>query len=85
MKPLAHSHHVWIVLLAMLVMTSCERTPSKSDYVSAQVTELCKQETTIELQACRIAVIGQFSNMSLEEMQRRFPKPEPRTRPSCGA
>ena len=67
-----------------VVLASCERTPSKSDYVSAQVTALCEGQTGNELRACRIAVIKQFQDMPLEEMQRRFPPPEPRPRPSCG-
>ncbi len=83
--------HLWLappVLLAtlgILVLSSCERTPSKSDYVSARVTELCQGQKGDDLRACRIAVIKQFQDTSLEEMQRRFPKPEPRARPSCGA
>lgn len=74
-----------IVFLGIaVILASCERTPSKSDYVSAQVTELCEGQTGNELRACRIAVIKQFEDTPLEEMQRRFPPPEPRLRPSCG-
>ena len=74
----------WIAALAILAITSCERVPSKSDYVSARVTELCKDLSSEELQACRLAVIGQFADTPLEEMQLRYPPPEPRMRPSCG-
>lgn len=74
---------VWLTLIAIVVLASCERVPSKSDYVSARVTEMCKGRSGDELRACRIAVIKQFTDMPLEEMQRRFPKPEPRARPSC--
>ena len=71
-------------IVALLVLSSCERTPSKSDYVSARVTEMCGGlETTEELQSCRLAVINQFKNVPFEEMKRRYPKPEPRARPSC--
>ncbi|GEM_PF-5975798 len=70
-------------MLGALLLASCERTPSKSDYVSAQVTELCEGQTSDALRACRIAVIKQFKDTPLEEMQQRFPKPEPRPRPSC--
>ena len=76
---------VLVGLVALVVLVSCERTPSKSDYVSAQVTALCAEQSGNELRACRIAVIKQFSNTPLEEMQRRFPAPAPRMRPSCGA
>ncbi|MFK7898615.1 MAG: hypothetical protein AB8G23_22470 [Myxococcota bacterium] len=76
---------VWAVAFLIIGLTSCERVPSKSDYVSAQVTALCDGETLDALRACRLAVINQFKDMPLEEMQRRFPRPEPRARPSCGA
>ena len=75
---------VALFLATALVLASCERTPSKSDYVSAQVTALCEGQSGDELRACRIAVIKQFKDTPLEEMQRRFPEPEPRPRPSCG-
>jgi hypothetical protein len=75
---------VWLAALAIIVLASCERTPSKSDYVSARVSVLCEGQSSDALRACRIAVIKQFSDTPLEEMQRRFPKPEPRSRPSCG-
>lgn len=70
---------VWLLVVA----ASCERTPSKSDYVSARVTEMCGDLKGSEAQACRIAVIKEFVNVPFEEMVRRFPKPEPRRRPSC--
>lgn len=75
---------VCLATLAIVALASCERTPSKSDYVSAQVTTLCKGQSGDALRACRLAVINQFADTPLEEMQRRFPKPEPRSRPSCG-
>ena len=81
----AARRHAGVILfvLGALLLASCERTPSKSDYVSAQVTEICAGQTGDELRACRIAVIKQFKDTPLEEMQRRFPPPEPRSRPSC--
>ena len=75
---------VAVFLLGGLLLASCERTPSKSDYVSAQVTVLCEAQSGDERRACRMAVIKQFKDTPLEEMQRRFPAPEPRPRPSCG-
>lgn len=75
---------VLLFLVVALALASCERTPSKSDYVSARVSELCKGETGDALRACRIAVIKQFADTPLEELQQRFPPPEPRPRPSCG-
>ncbi len=80
----SNSGLVWIAALAIIFMFSCERVPSKSDYVSARVTELCKDLSSEELQACRLAVIRQFANTPLEELQLRYPPPEPRIRPSCG-
>lgn len=75
---------VAVTLTAAVVLASCERTPSKSDYVSAQVTKLCEGRTGDALRECRLAVITTFKDTPLEEMQRRFPPPEPRPRPSCG-
>ena len=87
-RPTSRTHSlapkIWLAALVIITLSSCERTPSKSDYVSAQVSELCKEQTGDELRACRLAVIKQFMNTPLEEMQRRFPPPEPRSRPSCG-
>lgn len=75
---------VALALIGLVALVSCERTPSKSDYVSARVTELCRGQTSDELRACRIAVIKQYSDVPFEEMKRRYPPPEPRARPSCG-
>ncbi|MEE8166743.1 MAG: hypothetical protein V3T64_14340 [Myxococcota bacterium] len=75
---------VWIAIGIMLAVASCERSPTKSDYVSARVTVICAGKQSEALQACRIGVIKQFSDVSLEELQRRYPKPEPRQRPACG-
>lgn len=70
--------------LGLLLMASCERTPSKSDYVSARVSERCADlETTEALQACRLAVITEFQDVPFEQLKRRYPPPEPRPRPSC--
>jgi len=74
---------VALFLFAFAVLASCERTPSKADYVSAQVTELCAGLVSNALRECRLAVIKQFTGTPLEEMQERFPPPAPRRRPSC--
>ena len=75
---------VMISLAALIALGSCERKPSKSDYVSARVSETCGHlETTQELQACRLAVINQFKDVPFEEIKERYPPPEPRPRPSC--
>lgn len=81
-KPFASPPRVWALIIMVILIASCERVPSKSDYVSAQVTKLCAEKSSDALRACRIAVITQFKDTPLEELQRRFPKPEPRGRPS---
>ncbi len=84
-KPPRRRHlAVALVLAAAVALASCERTPSKSDYVSAQVTALCEGRTGDALRECRIAVIKTFKDTPLEELQQRFPPPVPRPRPSCG-
>ncbi len=40
---------VWFVVLASVDLASCERTPSKSDYVSAQVTAMCQGQSSDDL------------------------------------
>ncbi len=40
---------VWFVVLASVVLASCERTPSKSDYLSAQLTALCQGQSSDDL------------------------------------
>ena len=78
------SPRVITACLGLLLMASCERSPSKSDYVSARVRERCAElETTEALQACRLAVIVEFQDVPFEELKRRYPPPEPRRRPSC--
>jgi hypothetical protein len=78
------SRRVVAACLGLLLMTSCERSPSKSDYVSARVSERCADlETTEALQACRLAVITELQDVPFEELKRRYPPPEPRPRPSC--
>lgn len=73
-----------ILVLGALLVASCERAPNKSDYVSDRVREICGALSGDDLRACRIAVIKQFKDTSLEEMKARYPVPEPRARPSCG-
>ena len=78
------SYLAWLAALAIVVLASCEREPSKSDYVSARVSETCQGRKGQALQACRLAVINQFKDVPFEEMKRKYPKPELRPRPSCG-
>ncbi len=73
-----------VALAALVGAASCEREPTKSDYVSARVTEVCAGRKGEALQLCRLAIIKRFKDVPLEEMQARYPKPEPRQRPACG-
>lgn len=79
----AFSIPVLLAVAALLVAASCEREPTKSDYVSARVTEICKDRELQALQACRIAVINRFKDTPFEEMKRRYPKPVSRQRHAC--
>lgn len=73
-----------LVATTMLVLgASCERTPTKSDYVSAQVRKECRGKKGQALQLCRLVVIKKYKDISFEDMVRRYPKPELQQRHAC--
>jgi hypothetical protein len=60
---------------------ACSAEPTKSQYVSAVVTQECAEFTNTAKQSCRIEVIKRFTRVSFEEMKAMYPKPEPTARP----
>jgi hypothetical protein len=68
---------------ALVLGASCERIPTKSDYVSAQVTKECRGKTGQALQLCRLVVIKKFKDVPFEDMKRRYPVPELKQRGAC--
>lgn len=72
-------------ICVLLCATSCERTPRKSDYVGARVQIECEGQTGEAFTLCRIEVIKRYMDVPFEEMQKRFPPPEPKgDRLGCG-
>jgi len=62
----------------------CQRTPFRSEQVSARGIEMgAEREATETLPSCRRAVIDGSKDMPLEKLKRRDPEPELRPRPSC--
>ena len=73
----------WVAAAALVAGASCDRTPTKSDYVSAQVTKECRGTSGRELQVCRIVVIKKYKDVPLEVLKERFPVPELKQRHAC--
>ena len=74
---------VLVAASTLILGASCERTPTKSDYVSAQVTKQCRGKTGQALQLCRLVVIKKFKDVPFEDMKRRYPVPELKQRGAC--
>jgi hypothetical protein len=70
-------------LTLMLAWGGCAAEPTKSQYVSAVVTQECSKFVGSERRECRIEVIKRFIDVSLEEMKANYPEPEPPSRPGC--
>ena len=73
-------------LVAFLTLASCERTPTKSDYVRSRVTTECADQTGDAFSLCRLEVIKKYMDASLEDMQKHFPPPPPpKSRLACSS
>lgn len=70
--------------LAALVGASCERTPTKSDYIDARVQVECGGRTGEAFRLCRLEVIKKYMRVPLEELQAQFPPPKVEGRMGCG-
>jgi hypothetical protein len=70
--------------LAALVAASCERTPTKSDYIDARVRAECGDRTGEAFRLCRLEVIKKYMRVPLEELQAQFPPPKVEGRMGCG-
>ncbi|MEZ4334578.1 MAG: hypothetical protein R3F35_22715 [Myxococcota bacterium] len=70
--------------LAALIVASCERTPTKSDYIDARVQVECADRTGEAFRLCRLDVIKKYMRVPLESLQAQFPPPKVEGRMGCG-
>lgn len=72
-------------LFPLLFASSCERVPTKADYVGSRVEVECEGQSGEAFTLCRIEVIKRYMDVPFEEMQKRFPPPPPKPdRLGCG-
>lgn len=55
-----------VTMVFVVGAIACTAEPTKSQYVSAVVTEECAEFTGTEKQSCRIEVIKRFTRVSFE-------------------
>ncbi|MFO0689700.1 MAG: hypothetical protein U0900_13415 [Myxococcota bacterium] len=72
------------LLVAGLALASCERTPTRAEYVDDRVAAECAGRTGDAFTACRLDVIKKYLDVPLEEMQKQFPAPVRKDRLGCG-
>jgi hypothetical protein len=71
------------LLAAMLALASCERTPTKAEFVDHRVGIECAGKTGEAYKLCRLDVIKKYLDVSLEQMQATLPPPPARSVFSC--
>lgn len=74
---------VVVLGLGSLVFASCEREPTKSDYIDARVKVECAGQTGEAFRSCRLEVIKKYMRVPLEELQSQFPPPAVGGRTGC--
>jgi len=74
---------VALSIALLLLAGSCQRTATKSQYISSQVTVVCADTKSDALRACRIEVIKTLSSFTLEELKQKYPEPVLADRPGC--
>lgn len=72
-----------LLALAACVVASCERTPTKSDYIDARVQVECAGRSGEAFRLCRLEVIKKYMRVPLEALQAQFPPPEVEGRMGC--
>ena len=71
------------LLIAGSTLASCERTPTKADYVDDRVAAECAGRTGEAFTLCRLEVIKKYMHVPLDQMQAQFPAPEIQDRLGC--
>lgn len=71
-------------LVMLVVLASCERAPTKAEYVDGRVAVECEGQSGEAFTLCRLEVIKKYMDVPLEEMQKHFPPPPPpKSRLAC--
>lgn len=71
------------LLVVSLVLASCERTPTKAEFVDHRVEVECAGKTGEAFKLCRLDVIKKYLDVSLEQMQANLPPPPARSVFAC--
>lgn len=71
------------MLVAILALASCERTPTKAEFVDHRVEIECAGKTGEAFKLCRLDVIKKYLDVSLEQMQANLPPPPARSVFAC--
>jgi hypothetical protein len=71
------------LLATSLVAASCERTPTKADYVDSRVVAECAGRSGEAFTLCRLEVIKKYLDVPLEDMKKQFPAPVYKDRMGC--
>lgn len=71
------------LLAAIFLLASCERTPTKAEFVDHRVRIECDGKTGEEFRLCRLDVIKKYLDVSLEQMQATLPPPPVKSAFSC--
>ncbi|MBK7950117.1 MAG: hypothetical protein IPK00_15505 [Deltaproteobacteria bacterium] len=71
------------LLAAGLALASCERTPTKAEYVDDRVAVECAGRSGDAFTLCRLEVIKKYMHVPLETLQSQFPAPVRKDRMGC--
>ena len=71
------------LLAAISLLASCERPPTKADFVDHRVGIECAGKTGEAFKLCRLDVIKKYLDVPLEQMQATLPPPPAKSVFSC--
>lgn len=82
-RPRSATRIVAALLAASLALASCERTPTKAEYVDDRIAVECAGRSGEAFTLCRLEVIKKYMDVPLETMQSQFPAPVRKDRMGC--
>lgn len=82
-RPRSPARAVPALLAAALLIASCERTPTKAEYVDDRIAVECDGRSGEAFGQCRLEVIKKYMHVPLEAMQQQFPAPVRKDRMGC--